>query len=173
MSTWIKVLMVGTVCLWGSVCAFADSLPAPLLSSETPYSSLGFVRGGSLTSATMMTASAGTVTVKLSDLNWQQALGTLSFSLSNSTSKLLSTSGAGVWSWNIDAPTLLYASVYALASGAKNAGLYAIDISFTPSQLPEGAPVPLPAAVWLLISGMAALFRPRRKHTAVTQAALT
>ena len=168
-----KVLVLGTLCLWGGVCAFADSLPAPLLSSDTPYSSLVFVRGGSLTSTTMMTTAPGTVTVKLSDLTWPTALGTLSFSLSNSTSQLHTTSGPGTWSWTVDTPTLLYASVYAVASGAKNAGLYGLDISFVPSQSPEQAPVPLPTALSMLLSGAAMLFAYRRKHMFVTQGGLT
>ena len=172
MSAWAKVFALGTVCLLLSVSAVADSMP-PMLSSDTPYSSLGFVRGASLTSATMQTASAGTLTVKLTDLTWPQALGTLSFSLSNSTSPLFNTSGPGVWTWQLNTPTLLYASVYASATGAKNTGLYSLNISFVPSALPEQAPVPLPAAGWMLLSGVMALFAARRKHTDVTQAVFT
>jgi hypothetical protein len=173
MSTRIKVWAFIALCVSSVMPAWADSLPAPLLSSDTPYSSLVLVRGGTLTSATMMTASAGTVTVKLSDLTFTQALSALSFSLSDPTAQLHATSGAGVWSWDVSAPTLLYATVYAVAGTAKNIGLYALDVSFTPTQLPDQVPVPLPAAGWMLLSGIASLLTSRRKHTAVTQTGLT
>ena len=174
MNTMAKVLALGAVCLSASFAASADSMLAPPLTASTPYSSVELVRGASLEAKMMMTQSAGTVTVKLSDLTWSQALGSLSFSLSTSTSQLIpATNGSGVWSWHVDAPTLLYASVYAAASGPKNTGLYALNVSFVPSLGPEQTPVALPATLWMLLSGLAALSGTRFRHMAVTRGVLT
>ena len=173
MNTLPKALALSTACFLGGLYG-GDSIAAQLAATDSSYDSgLVLVRNSNLTSASMELVSSGTLTIKLIDLTFTQALSTLSFSLSSPTSKLLSTTGAGVWTWNVDSPTLLFATVSAVAGAAKNYGAFNVSLSFAPAQLPEQAPVPLPGALWMLLSGIGALSASRFKHTAVTQGVLT
>jgi hypothetical protein len=107
------------------------------------------------------TVSSGTVTMSVSDLMWPQALQSLSFSITNNQGVLKSLTGPGSLSYLVTGPMTLFADVYAQPNAADGAGLYHINVSFiaaTPA-------VPLPAAGWLLLSGMVGLATFKKKMT--------
>ena len=106
----------------------------------------------------------GQWSITVSDLAWSQSLQSLSFAITNMSGVLASRMGAGTLTFDVVTPMNLFATVFAIPNAAVGAGIYHINIAFTPS----APPVPLPAAVWLLLSGMCGLATLRRKHATVT-----
>lgn len=148
------------------VSAQAAMLTTPL------YESTALVSAPTITVTQLDLTSAGTLNISLKDLAWPDIAQALSFSLSSPTEVITrqSTSGTSplVLSYDVTGPMTLFASVYAAPRATARAALYHMNISFT-----SVAPVPLPAGVWLLLSGLAGLGAMSRKrvsrHTVVTQ----
>jgi hypothetical protein len=117
------------------------------------------VWGSSLSVSALSTSGAGTVMFSLTDRMFAQPLSTL---------QLLVTDLNGLWqrydnlaelaslNIDVDGPTKLFAAVFATSVDASTPGLYTLRANF--------APVPLPAAVWLLMSALGGLALFRRKH---------
>lgn len=120
------------------------------------------VWGTSLSASSLSLSAAGTLSVRLKDIGWPEALESLS---------LLVTDLDGIWQRfdvfaagsrslitdiDVSGPTQLFAIVYARSAG-HSLGLYNLHTSFSP--------VPLPAAAWLLLSGLGGLGLLRRKRT--------
>lgn len=132
--------------------------------TEKLFESTTLVTGTSLNLTELALSSAGTLIVELTDMKWPDLLGTLSFSLAEAGHVLEAHAMNGaehaVWNIDIQDPTTLYAAVFAKPAAAIQAGMYNVKISY--QSLP---PVPLPAAAWFLISGLAGLvaFRPKQK----------
>lgn len=110
---------------------------------------------------TLTLTSAGTLTMTVTDLAWPQALAALSFAITDSTHALLTADAAGSLIYQVTSPMTLFANVFATPNAASNAGLYHLSVSFAPV-------VPLPAAVWLLFSGLFGVGFTCRKHATVT-----
>lgn len=139
---------------------FASGIPLESLAPGVGGSSINttqFVWGTSMSVNTVSLSGPGTLTVKLADIAWPEALSSLS---------LLVTDLDGLWQrWegqdlliNIDGPVKLFAAVFASSGGATMPGLYQLRTEFAPSA------VPLPAAVWLLLSAVSGLAAFRRKQ---------
>jgi len=109
---------------------------------------------------TLGLSAAGRWSVTVTDLGWPGALQSLSFAITNVSGVLVSRTGAGTLVFDVVSPVNLFANVYA-PTNAGGTGLYHLSVAFTPA-------VPLPAAGWLLISGMLGLAGLRRKHATVT-----
>jgi hypothetical protein len=93
----------------------------------------------------------GTLSVHLSDVPWpEQSLSSLSMSIFSPNSVLGSLSVAGDASIPVSEAGMLYASVVGEAAGPMRLGVYSLRIEFQPF----AAPVPLPAALVLLLSGL-------------------
>jgi len=154
----LTVTAVGAAMLMSSFAAHADTLGTKL------YESTLLVTQPNIDLQTLNIAGAGTVSVKLTDLKWPDLLGTLSFTLFDATHvigsySLASASTTGLGSFNVDTAGTYYASLFASPAAGKAGGLYNAQIYFQST-----APVPLPAAAWLMISGLAcfAAFRPKQ-----------
>jgi hypothetical protein len=110
------------------------------------------VAGANSTVDSFSAPTAGMVTVNLQTLNWPVPLSALSFSATTVNSVLSSWNGTGMSSdlmtFNV-APGTYYAHVMATAdtNSALDLGLYSLMVTFTPT-------VPLPAAGWMLLTGL-------------------
>lgn len=112
-------------------------------------------------------SSPGKLTISLNDLAWPALLDTLSFSLTDATHVLQTFAATGptnTWTFNVSAPGTYYGTIFAKPSAAARAGMYHATYSYE-----SVAPVPLPAAAWLLFSGIAGLaaFKPKQKLSPV------
>jgi hypothetical protein len=144
--------IVGT---FGGLCAHADTI------IEDNF----MVSMSSIPKVLALGPSApGRWTVTVTDLEWPQALASLSFTLTDFSQLLASHDGSGTLIFDVLAPTTLFATVYAFSNAAAGMGIYHISVGFTPA-VPQ---VPLPAAAWLLLSGISGLVAMRRKHATVT-----
>lgn len=96
---------------------------------------------------------AGTLTVQLEDILWPTALQSLSASIDSPGNVLGSLSASGYLSLNIPSEGTYYADVTSQAGALLDIGVYSLQINF----YPQGTPVPLPAALGLLLSGLVML----------------
>lgn len=119
------------------------------------------VGGESGTALGFLVPKAGSVSVSLADLSWPEAFDSLSVMIVKGISVLGSLSGAGEFSFDATSPGKYFALVLSDAKGELDLGLYSLNIKFNSLT----APVPLPAAAWLLmagVSGLGAVVRRRR-----------
>jgi hypothetical protein len=121
----------------------------------------GLISGSQSFVFEMQAPGAGMVNVQLSNLGWPERLSSVSFAASTATSILSRLADEGSTSFHITGPGAYYAHVAGIAQGALQVGLYSLRITFSAGNTP-GSPVPLPAALWLLISGLGALALPFR-----------
>ncbi|MEO8019357.1 MAG: hypothetical protein ABI769_16220 [Pseudomonadota bacterium] len=102
----------------------------------------------------------GILTVTLADLAWPGAMDSLSFSAATSTSLLAQLAAPGTVRVGLDAAGTYFATVYGVANPNVGSGLYSLNLSYSP--------VPLPAAAWLLMSGLALIRTCGRKKTVIS-----
>jgi hypothetical protein len=95
----------------------------------------------------------GTLTVQLEDLTWPDPLSSLMFSLDSPRSVLGWVASAGELSLSIAHGGSYFLDVTGSAGGALDLGLYSVQVDF----YPQGTPVPLPAALVLMLSGLGVL----------------
>lgn len=164
-----------------AVLALAALLPgvsrAEYVQAQTPFSqgapAAHFAQGGfsgslfgrptvawgtSLRVDSLSLSSPGTLSIRLSDLNFPQPLESLSLLVTDLNGLLQRLDGPGSLLIDLGGAAQLFVAVFARTEDRFTPGLYAVTTQFSP--------VPLPAAVWLLLSGLgglAAVVR-RRKH---------
>ena len=137
--------------------AHADQVAATTLVSPE---SIFFVDTES-TVLSLNAASAGTVTVNVTDFEWPVALQSLSFSAASESQVLASGTQSNpakdfTVSFKVGSPGAFFAQISAIAgafpglAAFPSIGAYSLDVTFTP----QITGVPLPPAVWLFLAGL-------------------
>lgn len=143
----------------GAVFALVAAAAAPLASADTLIAEASPLISGTQSNVyTVSAPTAGSVTVTLSNLGWPDRLASLSFALATSSGVLKTFSGEGSQTIDIGTAGQYYAIVTGTAQGHWNLGMYSLRMTFSTLQSPGGPTVPLPAAAWLLLSGIAGVF---------------
>lgn len=112
----------------------------------------------------------GTVSIQLTNLDWPQALSSLSVMASTSNHVLTSWSDpssvpSGSVFFQVVGGGRYSTDVMATAGGPLDLGAYSYSIYFTPA----GSPVPLPSSGVLLVGGLCIIALMRRRHEARTR----
>ena len=118
------------------------------------------VWGTSLTVNSLAATGPGAVTVRLTDIQWPQALQSVSVlvtDLNNFWQKIDGPTDPNGLMFNLNGAANLFVAVFARSQDKYSPGVYHLQASFAPA-------VPLPAAVWLLLSGVGGLAAFRRKR---------
>jgi hypothetical protein len=109
----------------------------------------GLIIGSQAADLSFIAPAAGTIDVRLTDLTWPTPLSSLVFSATSADSVLESMRGPGEASFSVSSAGAYYAHLLGHAGGILGLGAYSLSMTFTPA-----APVPLPAGLWLLLSGL-------------------
>jgi hypothetical protein len=142
----------------GALLAFAAwSMPIGARASVVLADSVGFIKGTQIFSDTFDITTPGVLTVNLSAIPWLDTLQDLtSFLTSPSGAVVPGTFNGNLESWNV-LPGDITVNWYGTAAGTFGVGVYGLQVA-----LQSTAPVPTPAELPLLISGLAALSLWRR-----------
>lgn len=93
---------------------------------------------------------AGTLTVQFTDTDWPTALQSINLSIDSPSKVLGSLAVVGGLDLALSGGGTYYADISAQAGGGLDIGVYSLQVEF----IPQGAAVPLPAALGLLLSGL-------------------
>jgi hypothetical protein len=146
-----------------TACILCAALAGRADASEVLYDGTGFLTGQQSFVQSFNIAGPGTLTVSLSNVDWPVQLSSLDMVLSSTGGSLLGPEmGAGTESFDVGSG-LLFAQWFGTAQGPLDTGVYSLKVLFQPSVV---APVPLPASMALLLSGLALLVWQRRDRRA-------
>ena len=106
---------------------------------------------------TFSTTQAGTLDLKLENIAWPERLAALSCNLYDGQSLLGSLATTGELQIQVAGAGTYFSHLFAQAAGVLDLGLFSLNVTFHPSV----SAVPLPAAVWMLLSALI-LFGARR-----------
>jgi hypothetical protein len=144
----------------------ASLLPiAPAHADTVLASSVGFITGTQSFTDSFNITTPGTLSVTLESVPWLDTLQDLSCFLTSSAGALLgqltsAQPGTPGFEQEKVNPGTVYLSWYGIDSGPVGVGVYSVTVDFQPA-----APVPLPAALPLLLSGLGALAVYRRRRS--------
>jgi hypothetical protein len=140
----------------GALLALTAIAAAPLASADTLLVEASPLISGTRSDVyTLSAPTAGSVSVSLSNLGWPDRLASLSFALATSSGVLKTFSGDNQQTFDLGSAGTYYAIVTGTAAGHWNLGMYSLRMSFSAT---SGPTVPLPAALWLMLSGLAGIF---------------
>lgn len=144
----------------GAMCASAAHAEQLLLQTTTT------LFGTQSAVYSLSTSGAGTVTATLTNHDWPERFASLSFALATTSGVLKTLSEEGRTTIDVSSAGNYYAIVSGTAQGRWNAGMFTLSLMFSPLSNGPG-PVPLPGALWLMLSGLAGMWAVVRKRTAV------
>jgi hypothetical protein len=145
----------------GCVLVIAGGVAAPFANADTLLlESTTFINGSQSAVYSLSAPSAGALNVKLTNLDWPERLSSLSFALTTASGVLDRLNAEGTLNIDLTSAGTYYAVVAGTAQGMWNAGMFSLKITFDP--LAGTTPVPLPAGLWLLLSGLAGVWGIKR-----------
>jgi hypothetical protein len=147
-----NILSAGVALL--AVMAGAGSADA----SQVLYAGSGFLIGQQSFVQSFNIPGPGTLTVTLSNVPWPEQLASLDMVLGTANGLLGPEMGAGTETFDVTSGRY-FLQWFGTAQGPLDAGVYSMDIVFQPSGV---TPVPLPASIALLASGLILLGWQRR-----------
>ena len=131
------------------------------------YDAASFVEGEQSFTQSFDITSPGTLTVSITDIAWLDIVADLNSFVSTTGSLLNPTAnGGGSETYNVGAGPI-YAHWFGNAAGIYDLGVIGVTISFQSAALP----VPLPASLVLLLSGLGVLFGWQRRPAPAAVAA--
>ena len=128
--------------------------------SQIIYAGSGFMVGQQSFSDSFNVSGPGTLTVTLTNVPWPEQLASLNLVLGTANGLLGPEMGAGTETFDVTGGRV-FAQWFGTAQGPLDAGVYSMSIVFNPSGI---MPVPLPASVALLASGLILLGWQRRQR---------
>ncbi len=140
-------------------------LPLGIARADTVmYDSAGLIQGQESFTDSFVVPTAGTLTVTLTDIPWLDTVSDLSGFVSTTTGVIGKPMTLGTESMYVQQPGTVYAHFFGDANGTYGIGAYGVKVSFNAGP----APVPLPGALVLLVSGLGMLLgwqrRPRSRN---------
>jgi hypothetical protein len=108
-----------------------------------------------------ISSTAGTVTLTTRTFAWGDVLSVLGTSVFIDGAPTQVLAGPGTVVFNVSASQIFSTSLRIMTTGPRGYGMAGYDVSFAPLV----APVPLPAGVWLLCSGIALLAAGGRRRS--------
>lgn len=120
-----------------------------MLVQSTLYETNTIFSGVSMTRVEFAVPTAGHLEVTLKDMEFPALAGALSFALVQEGSVLGLINGSGSMGMDFDGPRTLFGYVYGVGAPSINTASYFLNISHE-----YAAPIPLPAAVWMLLGGL-------------------
>jgi hypothetical protein len=140
-----KAVLAATVLGSGGVLSAAHA-------DTVLYDSAGFIQGQQAFVQSFDITTAGTMTVTLSNIPWMDTIADLGGFMSTSSGVINgSVMNAGTETFNV-LPGVVYAHWFGDANGKYGIGVYGLDITYAANQ--AVTPVPLPASLVLLLSGI-------------------
>jgi hypothetical protein len=97
---------------------------------------------------TFSTTQAGTLSLRLENIAWPERLAALSCNLYDGQTLLGSLATTGELQIQVAGAGTYFSHLFAQAAGVLDLGLFSLNVTFHPSV----SAVPLPAAVWMLLS---------------------
>jgi hypothetical protein len=129
--------------------------------STVLYDSATFVQGEQTGVQAFDISTPGTITVTLTDIPWLDIVSDLTASITTASGVIGTSTVAGSESFSVGSGTI-FAHWFGDASGATGLGVIGIEVVF---QAANATPVPLPASLLLLLSGLGVLFGWQRRET--------
>jgi hypothetical protein len=127
----------------------ASGDPASNLASQTLYEGTTIFTGVSFTRMEFDVPAAGHLEITLRDMEFPALAGALSFALVEGGTILGLVNGTGSFSMDLDGPRTLFGYVYGVGAPLISTASFYLNVTHT-----YAAPVPLPAAIWLLLGGL-------------------
>jgi len=119
------------------------------------YDSMSIFEGQQAFTDSFNVSTPGTLTVTMTSVPWLDTVTDLSFFMSSPQGTVgAALNGAGTESINLSSPGTYSANWFGNAQGLYDLGVVGLDIEFHPN----GTPVPLPASILLMLSGLGLLF---------------
>jgi hypothetical protein len=141
--------------IWGLVMLLAVLWGEAASAATVVYEDVGFISGTEYYSHSFTVESAGTYEATLTDFVFPASFSELGFAMTTSTDTLFELDGPGSFQFAASPGTTYYASVFGVAGGALDLGLYGIDISnITAAGVPS---VPLPGTLLMMASSLVVL----------------